>query len=145
MSAIETRWTGGCLCGAVRYEARGEPLFTGHCYCADCRKASGAGFIPFISFAASTVRFQGTTRTFTSKAASGRDAVRNFCPHCGALLFGGIVGQDRFHTIYAGSLDDPHGFRPTIAIFARGRPAWAVIPPGLAVYDGMPPEQGRNP
>ena len=32
---------GGCLCGAVTYEAKGDPAFVGHCYCVDCRKASG--------------------------------------------------------------------------------------------------------
>ncbi|RYD89156.1 MAG: aldehyde-activating protein, partial [Sphingomonadales bacterium] len=36
-------FTGGCLCGAVRYEAAGEPIVSGHCYCSDCRKASGSG------------------------------------------------------------------------------------------------------
>ena len=35
-------YIGGCLCGALRYEAEGEPLYEGHCYCADCRKASAA-------------------------------------------------------------------------------------------------------
>ncbi len=40
------RITGGCLCGALRYEAEGEPHFAGYCCCADCRKASGSGFIP---------------------------------------------------------------------------------------------------
>jgi hypothetical protein len=132
------RYTGGCLCGTVRYEAEGEPVSTGHCYCADCRKASGSGFIPFMGFPSSAVRFSGQTRQFTSKAASGGDAVRNFCPVCGGLVFGGKVGKDDSHTIYAGSLDDPSGFQPRIAIFTRNRPAWAVIPPGLKLFDAMP-------
>ena len=41
------RYTGGCRCGSLRYEAVGEPLGSGHCYCADCRRASGSGFVPF--------------------------------------------------------------------------------------------------
>jgi hypothetical protein len=132
------RYTGGCLCGAVRWEADGAPKFMCHCYCADCRKASGAGFIPFMGFAASAVRFTGETRKFTSKAAHGGDAVRNFCPVCGGLVFGGEVGKDDSHTIYAGSLDDPSVFQPSIAIFTRDRPAWAVIPPGLTPFDTTP-------
>ena len=51
--------TGGCLCGALRYEARGEPDMAGHCYCADCRKASGSGFIPFMNFSASALTISG--------------------------------------------------------------------------------------
>ena len=42
------------------------------------------------------------------------------------------------YTIYAGSLDDPSAFHPTIAIFADGRPDWAIIPEGLKVFERMP-------
>ena len=138
MSDRGKRYSGGCLCGALRYEAKGEPLFAGHCYCADCRKASGSGFIPFMGFASSAVQFSGQTRIFRSKAANGGDAVRNFCPICGSLVFGGEVGKDDPHTIYAGSLDDSSSFRPTIAIFTRNRPIWAVIPPDLTIFEAMP-------
>jgi hypothetical protein len=139
MSDRGERYTGGCLCGALRYVAKGEPRYAGHCYCGDCRKASGSGFIPFMGFPSSAVQFSGQTRTFTSKAANGGDAVRNFCPRCGSLVFGGEVGKVDSHTLYAGSLDDPSSFRPTIAIFTRDRPIWAVIPPELTVFETTPP------
>src|ERR1700674_3493502 len=100
-AAIHQRYTGGCLCGALRYEAEGEPLYAGHCYCADCQKASGSGFIPYMGFASSAVRFSGETREFRSKAASGGDAVRNFCLVCGSLVFSGEVGKDDSFNIYA--------------------------------------------
>jgi hypothetical protein len=130
--------TGGCLCGALRYEAEGEPLLAGYCYCVDCRKASGSGFIPFMGFAATALRFSGETLQYKSTARRGGNAVRNSCPVCGGLVFGGIVGVDDSHTIYAGSLDDPSSFRPAIAIFTRDRPVWAPLPPGLTVYEDMP-------
>lgn len=129
--------TGGCLCGALRYEATAEPTFAGFCYCGDCRKASGGGSIGFMGFPASAVRFSGPTRQFTSKALRG-EATRNFCPTCGGLVFGGVVGESDSHTIYAGSLDDPSRFRPTMAIFNRDRPAWAPMPPDLTVFETMP-------
>jgi hypothetical protein len=128
---------GGCLCGALRYEARGTPL-CGHCYCADCRKASGSGFIPFMSFPHGAVTFSGAARQYSSPSASGRVAVRNFCPTCGALVFGGLIGNEHGHTIYAGSLDDASLFKPTVAIFTQGRPPWAVIPPDFKTYPGLP-------
>jgi hypothetical protein len=132
------RFSGGCLCGAVRYEAAGEPIYTGHCYCADCQKASGSGFVPFMGFPAEAVRFSGETRLCITPTGRGGDAVRNRCPTCGSLVFGGIVGQDVQHTIYAGSLDDPSLFTPQIAIFAKNQPPWALIPPGLTVFEAMP-------
>jgi hypothetical protein len=53
-------------------------------------------------------------------------------------VFGGEVGKDRMHSIYAGSLDEPGRFRPTIAIFVRDRPDWAPIPEGLTTFETMP-------
>jgi hypothetical protein len=138
MGETQKRYAGGCLCGAVRYEAEGEPLYAGHCYCGDCRKASGSGFVPFMGFPSSAVRFSGQTRIFTSKSARGTDAVRNFCPACGSLVFGGEIGKVDEFTIYAGSLDDSSSFRPTVAIFIRNRPIWAVIPPNLKTFDALP-------
>jgi hypothetical protein len=132
------RFSGGCLCGALRYEAEGAPNYMGHCYCEDCRKASGSGFIPFIGFPASTVRVSGDSLKFRSKAANGNVAVRNSCPVCGSLVFGGDVGKDTSLHIYAGTLDDASLFHPTIAIFTRGRPDWAVIPSGLKIFERSP-------
>jgi hypothetical protein len=89
------RYAGGCLCGELRYQAEGEPLYAGLCYCADCQKASGSAFVPFMGFASDAVRVSGPTRKFRSRSAKGREAVRNSCPVCGSLVFGahGLRGQ----------------------------------------------------
>ncbi len=138
MSETAKRRRGGCLCGQLRYEVEGEPLYMGNCYCADCRKASGSGFVPFMGFAAGAVRFSGEARQFRSRSFRGGESVRNFCPACGGLVFGGIVGVDDSHTIYAGSLDDASAFHPQMAIFDRDRPDWVPAPPGLTVFETMP-------
>ncbi len=131
-------YTGGCLCGQLRYAAAGEPRFTGHCYCADCRRASGSGFIPFMVFPASALTIVGATTQQRSPSFRGTEAVRNRCAACGSLVFGGELGKDDSHTLYAGTLDAPELFAPRIAIFARDRPDWASLPAGLAVHDTLP-------
>ena len=133
--------TGGCLCGQVRYVARAAPQFGGECYCRDCQRASGSAFVPFMGFAAKDVSFSGETRIVETPAFRGGTAVRNFCPECGSLVFGGIVGVHEQHTIYAGTLDDTSVFQPQIAIFARDCPPWATIPPRLAIFETMPDER----
>ena len=129
---------GGCLCGSLRYTAQGAPTNSGLCFCADCRKASGGAGIGFMGFSSSALTFSGAAQQYVSKSARGSYAVRNFCPVCGSLVFGGIVGTDTDHTIYAGSLDDPAVFVPQIVIFNRDRPVWAPLPAGLTVFDAMP-------
>lgn len=133
-----SEYTGGCLCGALRYRARGAPRSQGYCFCGDCRKASGSGFIPFLLFDASAVRFAGETKRSLARSVRGGDAVRNHCAVCGSLVFGGIVGEDSTHTLYAGSLDEPSLFRPSIAIFTRDKPIWVPMPPGLQAFETLP-------
>lgn len=133
-----TPLTGGCLCGAVRYEATAEPIHAGLCYCADCRKASGSGFIPFMGFAADALTITGETRPSQVPSFRGGTATRNHCARCGSLVFGGERGESDSFTIYAGSLDDPGRFKPTVALFTRDRPAWAEVKSGLTEFETMP-------
>lgn len=134
-----TNITGGCLCGALRYEAQGEPAFAGYCCCDDCQKASGSGFVPFMGFPAGRLTIEGEVRSHVLKHKDGREAARNSCAECGSLVFGGIRGKDTSHTIYAGSLDDPSRFNPQIAINTCFKPDWVLLPQGLAQFEGMPP------
>jgi len=134
----QTLYTGGCLCGALRYEATAAPIYAGLCYCADCRKASGSGFIPFMGFRAADLVITGEARQSHVPSVSGTTATRNHCAQCGGLVFGGIHGQTDEHTIYAGSLDNPALFEPKIALFVRDRPAWAEVKADLAEYETMP-------
>ena len=59
--------TGGCLCGAVRVAARGEPNRVGLCHCLDCRKHHGALFFAGAIFPADAVTITGETREWKSR------------------------------------------------------------------------------
>ena len=131
-------YTGGCQCGALRYEANAAPLYGGHCYCEDCRRTSGSGFSPFMAFDAAALTFKGATAQAFATSLKGTNATRNFCPTCHSMVYGGQVGIDNVINIYAGTLDEPARFVPKIAIMTRGRPDWALIPEGLKVFEKMP-------
>ncbi|MGH6870605.1 MAG: GFA family protein [Rhizomicrobium sp.] len=74
----DAKITGSCLCGALRYEASAAPLYMGYCCCADCRKASGSGFIGFMGFAASALRITGDVVTHTLLQNYTRSRTRHF-------------------------------------------------------------------
>ena len=93
--------TGGCLCGALRFTATGQPYRVGICHCMDCRKNHGA------LFHASAI-FPDTAVTITGAVGTYRD--RSFCPICGSPVFAHI--EDEIG-INLGCLDEPDRFRPT--------------------------------
>ena len=39
---MKDRVSGGCLCGAIRFEAAANPAFQLLCHCRDCQTVSGS-------------------------------------------------------------------------------------------------------
>jgi hypothetical protein len=78
------RHEGGCLCGAVRFEALGTPRLVFHCHCFSCRRQTGAAVASFAAFQVSdTFRW---TKAAPAAYASSPGVTRKFCPHCGTPL-----------------------------------------------------------
>ena len=131
--------TGGCLCGQVRYETDAAPAWTALCYCRDCQRASGSGHMPVMGVRRGAMRISGETRGYTVTAANGRPTTRYFCPTCGSLIFGGLdTTPDDTMSVYVGTLDDPSGFKPSVAIFTGSRMPWDCAIDGVREFEGAP-------
>ena len=130
---------GGCLCGAVRYQAELAPQFAVLCHCRDCRRISGSGHVPVIGVPKSSFVVRGETKAYAARGGSGLAAVRHFCPVCGSLLFGTPEIVPEIVSIYVGSLDDPPVFQPDTVLFARDRHAWDATAGPFIEYATMPP------
>jgi hypothetical protein len=119
--------TGGCLCGAVRYSVRGDPVHVRRCHCSDCRKESGSAFTVYAVWPVEAFEISGELSSYDN---------RGFCPRCGARLLDTSDPEQRFIEIRLGSLDEaPFELRPDDEIWVRRRERW--IPPldGAAQYD----------
>jgi hypothetical protein len=119
-----TRSQGGCLCGAVRFEAAGEPYRVGVCHCLDCRKHHGAVFHTFAIYPASAVTIAGETADYRG---------RHFCPACGSSVFSRSGDEVE---IAAGSFDAPNRVTPTYELWMRRREAWLPAFDVMRRYDG---------
>lgn len=129
---------GGCLCGAVRYEMNGQPLFGGLCYCSDCRKTSSshnaALAVPLSSLAVS-----GELKRYASIGSSGKPVARSFCPNCGTHIFSEGENRAGVAMLKVGTFDDPEQFKPMAAVFVSRAPSWDQPPAGLPAFPEMPP------
>ena len=132
-------FSGGCLCGRVRYRAEGPALFGVLCHCRDCQRASGTGHVPILGVAKAGFHVTGDPVAFACPGGSGQQAVRNSCPVCASLLFGTPESAPDLVTLYVGSLDDPGVFRPQMAIHARHRHPWDTGGTGLPAFEAAAP------
>jgi hypothetical protein len=122
-----TLHSGGCRCGAVRFEASGEPISVGYCHCTDCRRATGAPVSAFVGFRAEEVHLGGgTLRIFENGAVT-----RSFCNVCGspiAYLDQRLEGRSYF---MLGAMDRPGDYRPTLHAYVREQLPYVHMPDGL--------------
>jgi hypothetical protein len=120
-------WSGGCLCGACRYEFEGNPLHAGYCHCDMCKRATGGAFAVLVQANRNALRW---TKQQPADYRSSPIAVRGFCPECGSPLFLQYEDDDLIR-LTVGSLDHPERILPTGHYGIESRLAWADIGVGL--------------
>ena len=127
----ETR-TGGCLCGAVTFTARGpfRPVIA--CHCGQCRRSTG-NYVAATSAPRAGVAISGAPTWFRTSDT----ARRGFCGTCGANLFWDGAGENL--SIMAGALDDAGGLRLAGHIFCADKGAWYDVPADAPRADGSDP------
>lgn len=120
---------GHCLCGATRYEARAAPLWSAHCHCQSCRRATASAFTSFFGIANGHWHWTGAAfATYHSSAGVWRD----FCATCGTQM---TYRSDHFPNethFYAATLSDPVAYTPTEHVHS------AEMLPWLHLGDGLP-------
>ena len=138
--------TGGCLCGAVRYEFTGKPVFSLLCHCRDCQRQSGSAYAAAVRVAAVSFRVtQGEPKVYVKTADSGNEVSRAFCPECGCMLFLRVSARPDLVGIRVGTLDDPSWFRPEADIFVDSAQPWDYLNPDLPKYATYPPGKFYEP
>lgn len=133
-------FTGGCLCGAVRYEGK-EKKGGGHCHCIDCRKTSGTGHGSHMIVPQSAFEVTGELRFYDAPADSGNIVSRGFCPTCGSAVYSRNTGMPGIVAVRASSLDDPEVFQPQLVVYTKRAASWDLVDPALPGFEEMPPPQ----
>ncbi len=85
MNDSKRKYSGSCLCGAVRYQVTKFEPHIGHCHCTMCRKFHGAAFSTFGEVKLGNLRWISGYERLKSYAASNR-TVRRFCDICGSSM-----------------------------------------------------------
>jgi hypothetical protein len=112
--------TGGCQCGAVRYEWTEPPQHASVCYCRMCQKASGQ---PFMAFAGGRKERMRWTRGAPTIFKSSNIAERGFCPACGTPLTYSRIDSGRI-SVAINSFDDPEAVRPNKQYGIESKVSW---------------------
>jgi hypothetical protein len=118
---MSDQFEGGCICGAVRFQANGQPKWVSWCHCQSCRKHSGAPVSVFVAFERSAYT---VTKGEITKFNSSRQTRRGFCAKCGSTL---TCESERLPTethFHVGAFDRAAEFQPTRHIFPEERLPW---------------------
>lgn len=105
-------FTGGCLCGRLRFSATGAPYRVGICHCLNCRKHHGSLFEASAVFPQDSVEFLGEAADYEG---------RYFCPRCGSPVFTRSGNEVELNL---GSFDAPDQLRPTYESWSVRRESW---------------------
>lgn len=141
--AMNLPQSGGCLCGALRYEITDPPLLTYTCHCTVCQRLTGSTFSSALVVPAEACRFSGgEARSFQRTADSGRTVTRWICAECGTWICNGAkpgtAPPGSFVALRAGTLDDTSSLRPTVHFWTRSAQRWFILPEGDTRFETQP-------
>ena len=130
--------TGGCHCGAIRYQAEGEAVVHALCHCSDCRRHAGAPMVGWAMYGQAAVK---VTKGRPKVYASSEHGRRHFCAACGTGLFyenaemlAGLID------IQSCTYDDPDAVPPEAHIQVAERIKWMARVHELPKFDRFPPK-----
>ena len=132
-------YTGGCGCGALRYEMNGEPLLSTDCQCRQCQRDSGTGHGSYLTFARAAANVTGAAKSHDFVGDNGTVKARAFCPTCGTPVYTLFPSVPEVIVVRAGTLDEPERYHSRMVIWASTAPTWDKPDPGMPAYDKMPP------
>jgi hypothetical protein len=131
--------SGGCLCGAVRYQISSAVTELRACHCTACQKHSGAGGTVNALVPSADVKFtQGKPKRFTMKADSGRTLHRYFCGDCGSPLYSQREIAPERMVIRAGTFDNPPPMKISAHIWTGSKRNWSHIDADATQIPGQP-------
>ena len=138
MDEISLPITGGCLCGAVRFQVTAKPLAAYYCHCSMCRRNSGGGLF----LASATVPLEGFAFTNGKPAAyeSSPGNLRLFCNACGSPLGARVAEDPKLVEVHLGCLDDSNLIKPELHIFTSSQVSWHEIEDDLPRHAEGAPE-----
>ncbi len=132
-----TQITGGCRCGAVRYEAN-EPLSKGTvCHCRGCQRTTGSAFEAVVRFPRTAFRF---TKGEPKRYRSSLIMEKCFCPHCGSTLTDQILVRKSASSnpdnvlVHIGTLDKPEAVSIASHYGVESQLPWVHFDDGLPRY-----------
>lgn len=128
--------TGGCSCGAIRYEIASFPLLLYTCNCTECQTASGSAFALNMPVATGDFHIlKGEPKGWRRASPSGADVTSWFCGDCGGRIYGERKGRPETINIRAGTLDDTKWLVPVAHMFMRSAQPWIQAAPNAECHE----------
>jgi len=131
-------YTGGCRCGAVRYEIAAEPMFMNHCQCLDCQQLSGTGHGSYLTFSKEHAAQTGQAVCRDLPTDSGSMKHHASCVDCGSPVSLTFSGMPALFTVHAATLDDPSRFKPQAITYAKRAQPWDQLDAALRRFETSP-------
>lgn len=120
--------TAACSCGQLTAITTEEPIRISVCHCLDCQRRTGSVFGAQARFRRKTVELAGRSAQYVRVNSKERNVIFNFCPHCSAIVYYHLEGDDEIIGVPIGAFADPQFPPPTVSAWEEDKHPWVTLP-----------------
>ncbi len=132
--------TGGCQCGAVRFELRAPPQAFYLCHCKTCQQQSSSAFGQSVAVRTADITIRGETAVFMAATNRGHHKHCEFCPSCGSRIAHGRTKSAATFNLKGGTFDDSSWMIPAGHIWTASKQPFVTIAADELQYEHQPPD-----
>ena len=136
--SANTKITGQCACGHVRYRLLAIPQFVHCCHCHECQRHTGSAFVINAIIETKNIKLTaGKPISYAVPTTSGAPHDIYHCPECQTALWSDYGKQKARRFVRVGTLDQPHPLKPGAHIYTSSKAPWLTLANDIPVFEAF--------
>ena len=132
---MESKITGSCHCGSVKFELKNDPKLVVNCHCDECKKRNGSVFSTYMAISENDLLLTEVEHTLKQYKVE-TEGIKHFCSNCGSPIYNKNYRFPGLYMMFYGVFSNAVNFNPVFNVFCESKHDWVDAINDISSFQG---------